>query len=524
MGKVVSSMIECTYQRQAAAIRASVPIRTLMNCNYLFFENPNYENRKFYAFIRNLTYINNEVTEVSFEIDVIQTYWFDCQLKQCFVERGHTSNDTIGSNQVPELLETGEYITRWSGHTTALEPMVIVVAAAVDAEGNPANGGYYSNVYSGVKLHVFQTALEVDSFLKKLTDLNKADAIVNIFMMPHTFSEGAGTAPKRNTFTIQKPYTDINGYTPQNKKLYCYPYNILHLTNGEGISADLRYELFTSNACDFDVIGSMCTTPQAICLPRSYKGQEINYEEKLVLDGWPQCAWNIDTYKAWLAQNANLLDWQDNTANMMLRNANYSNQKNTDTSIINLLGTAATSGLMGAGVGSLVPGIGTAIGAGAGALTGLVKSGYDALTRPAENTINIQNVQNQINGVLAQREDHATTPPQAVGGGSSTVMQGLGLKSFFIYQKQIRAEFAKIIDNYFSMYGYAQHKVTIPNIHARTRYTYVQTKGCNVVGNAPVLAITAINRIFDNGITWWADYSGVGNYTYPNPTIAGGDY
>ena len=103
-------------------------------------------------------------------------------------------------------------------------------------------------------------------------------------------------------------------------------------------------------------------------------------------------------------------------------------------------------------------------------------------------------------------------------------MQGLGLKSFFIYQKQIRAEFAKIIDNYFSMYGYAQHKVTIPNIHARTRYTYVQTKGCNVVGNAPVLAITAINRIFDNGITWWADYSGVGNYTYPNPTIAGGDY
>lgn len=529
----VTAMTGCTYQRQTAKIRASVPIKTLMNCNYLSFYNPNFEERTFYCFIKSVDYVNNECTEVSFEIDVIQTYWFDCTLHQCFIERGHTSDDTIGKNLIPEGLETGEYVISSWTHTTALEPMCIVVAATVDEDGNPVAGGYYSNVYSGVKLHVFREADAVNQFLRKLTDLNKADAVVNIFMQPYTFSTGAGEVPKRSEFNITKPYSSISGYVPQNKKLFTFPYNILTITNGEGISANFHYEFFADNPCNFLVIGSMCTTPQAICVPNKYKGTEsLNYDEKLVLDGWPQCAWNIDTYKAWLAQNANLLDWQDNTSAMLLRNADFRAGTATDSSILNLLGSAVTSAgagaALGAGVGSIIPGAGTAVGAGIGAiggtLTGLASSAYNAWKQPVENTINIQSVQNQIDGILAARQDHATTPPQAVGGGSSTVMQGLGLKTFFIYQKQITAEFARIIDNYFQMYGYAQHKVAMPNIHARTRFTYIKTKGSCITGNAPVWAVSAINKIFDNGITWWNDYVGVGNYTFANPTIPGGEY
>lgn len=522
--KITAQMNNCTYARQTGRIRASTSISVLQNCNYLFFINTNFENRYFYAFITGVHYINNELTEITWELDIMQTYLLDCQLHQCFIERGHTSNDTIGSNQIPEGLETGEYTTIYNAHTTALEPMCIVVAATVDEDGNPVSGDFYSNVYSGVKFHVFREAGLVNSFLNKLTTLNKADAVVNIFMMPYTFAVGSGQSPKYNDFQLAKPYSTIDGYTPKNNKLFCYPYNLLHLTNGEGISADFRYEFFSTENCQFWVVGSMATTPQAVCIPRYYKGMVTNYDEKLVLDGWPQCAWNIDTYKAWLAQNANLIDWQDNTALMLQRNADYRAGKSTDMSIINLLGSAASAAGIGAAAGSVVPALGTGVGAAVGATVGLAKAGYEAWQQPVENTISMQQVQNQIDGILAQREDHATTPPQAVGGGSSTVMQGMGLKTFFIFEKQIRAEFAKIIDDYFTMYGYAQHKIATPNIDARTRFTYIKTKGSMISGAAPVWAISSINRIFDNGITFWHDYTGVGNYTFPNPPKAGGEY
>lgn len=526
--RTTTSMTGCYYQREGRSIRASVPISQLYNCNYLYFINPNFENRYFYAFIKNLTYINNEVTEVTFEIDFMQTYFLDCQLHQCFIVRGHTSDDIIGKNQVPETLETGEYIiTEWN-HTQALEPMCIVVAATVDEEGNPVEGGYYSLVYSGVKLHVFREAAAVDAFLKKLTDLNKADAVVNIFMMPYTFSVAAGTAPKLSTFRTAKPYSTIDGYTPQNKKLFTYPYNILHISNGEGISADLRYEFFSTDTCEFNVWGSMCTTPQSVCVPTHYKGAAINWDEKIVLDGWPQCAWNIDTYKAWLAQNANLLDWQDNTNLMRERQISRAYDRGAIKSVVNVLGSAVTSGAAGAaagaGLGAALGPIGAGVGGVIGGLAGIVPSLMGASDVGYNAELQAENLQNQIEGTLAMREDHATTPPQAVGGGSSTVMQGLNLKTFFIYKKQIRAEFAKIIDQYFTMYGYAQHKVATPNIDARTRFTYIQTTGSNVTGNAPVWAVAAINSIFDHGITFWRDYSGVGNYLFPNPTKPGGDY
>lgn len=524
--KIAFTMRNCTYQRENRSIRVSSAISAIDKCNYLYWINPAFENRWYYAFVTGYNYVNNEITEVTFEIDVIQTYFLDCSLRQCFVERGHTSDDTIGKNRVPENLETGEYKSINFTHTTALDKLVICVASTAYSDGENVSGSIYAGVYSGVRIFAFDTAAEVNSFLKGLTDQNKADAVVNIFMMPHTFTVNENGAIKFNDFNIAKPYTTIDGYAPRNKKLFLYPYNVLHISNGEGVSADFRYEEFTSDPCHFEVIGSMCSTPQAICVPTLYKGvQGRNFEEKLVLDGWSQCAWNIDTYKAWLAQNANLIDWQDNTSLMLQRHVQTRNTQTSVGAVINTIGSAIGAGTQ---IGMAMASHGATLQSNpqgfASSMLGLGSSLSNAYFQDKSNQINIENVQNQIDQILAMREDHATTPPQAIGGGSSTVMQGLGLKSFFINQKQITAEFAKIIDDYFTLYGYAQHKLAHPNIHARQRYSYVKTKGCVVTGNAPVWAVSAIARIMDTGITWWADTTNVGNYTADNPTIAGGEY
>ena len=524
-GKIKYQMSGCSYQRQRGAIRCSLPIADLYTCNYLFFENPEFENKRFYGFITDITYINNGLTEITFEIDIMQTFFLDCTVRQCFIVRAHASKDEIGDNLIPEGLETGEYKNIQVLHTLAIEPLVYCVAATVDENGEDVQGGTYSLVYSGVKINVFETPDEVNEFLKALTEANKADAVVNIFMMPHTLSVGVGNNyPKTNEANVNKPYSTIDGYAPKNKKLFVYPYNVLHVTNGEGMSADYRYENFSDSICKLLVVGSMCTTPQCILFPQNYNGDQRAFDEKITLDGWAQCAWNIDTYKAWLAQNANIMAWQDNTFEMRRNNLAYTTSKNTDNAILNVIASTISSAASGGVAGSVVPGIGTGIGAGVGAAFGVIRSGIDAWRTPQENTIQIRNQENEIAGILASREDHSTTPPQAKGGGSSTVMQGLGLKTFWIYQKQIRAQFAKIIDQYFTMYGYAQHCIATPNVDARTRFTYIQTKGSNVFGNAPVWAIAGINKIFDNGITFWHDYQGVGNFTYDNPPKGNGEY
>ena len=84
------------------------------------------------------------------------------------------------------------------------------------------------------------------------------------------------------------------------------------------------------------------------------------------------------------------------------------------------------------------------------------------------------------------------------------------------------SEYARIIDQYFSRFGYAQHKIDTPNIRARDRWTYVKTVDCNVHGNLPSEAISQIQNIFDSGITWWADTENVGNYSLDNGIFVNG--
>ena len=57
-----------------------------------------------------MEYVNENATRITFETDVYQTYMFDLVKKQCFVEREHVNDDTIGINTTHEGIDTGEFI------------------------------------------------------------------------------------------------------------------------------------------------------------------------------------------------------------------------------------------------------------------------------------------------------------------------------------------------------------------------------------------------------------------------------
>ena len=77
-GKTKYTFAAQSYQRvQKGTLRIGRKADDLYDCNYLMFQNTAYGNKWFYAFVVGVEYVNNETSEVIFEIDVMQTWHFD---------------------------------------------------------------------------------------------------------------------------------------------------------------------------------------------------------------------------------------------------------------------------------------------------------------------------------------------------------------------------------------------------------------------------------------------------------------
>lgn len=465
-GKTKYAFTAQSYQRvQKGTLRIGRKADDLYDCNYLMFQNTAYGNKWFYAFITGVEYVNNETSEISFEIDVMQTWHFDYDVRMSFVEREMPITDKIGDNLVPENLEIGDYVYEDLGLTSLFNMYQIVIAATFDKNLEDATGGMYGGVFSGLHYNVFGSWESAASFISDATEQNKADGIVSIFMLPIAFaSDYQATMPKLFDIERDKHIQDIDGYIPKNKKLFTYPYNLLYVTNNEGNVANYAFEYFNSDKCKFKVSGAMCCTPECMLVPLNYKGVEKNYNEKLTIGNFPQCAYTVDTFKAWVAQNQNQL----------ALNA------------INAIGTTVTGAASMAATGGTLGG-------------GATLSG-------------IQQIANLV-GTVA---DKSTLPPHARGGGGSIINMANQIKGFQFYYVHIRAEFARIIDDYFNVYGYATHRVKIPNRYIRPHWNYVKTVNVSLTGSVPADDMARLRQIYDNGVTFWKNGDEVGNYALNN--------
>lgn len=483
LSKKKYSFEKCTYVRQENVIRVEINPDNLYDCNYLMFKNSSFGDKWFYAFITRTRYVGNTAAEIFFVIDVMQTWFFDVKMKPCFVEREHSLTDEIGDNLLSDELETGEYIARDFISTGKTTNYKIVVAATFDKNYADVSGNYYSGIYSGLTYNVFDTAAEVNEFISGVGA--KIDGIVAVFMMPSDFISEASLNPNYYEITINKNYTDIDGYIPKNKKLFTYPYNYLYVTNLNGNTGNFPYEYFSSDNCVFGMTGDMSCNPQILIFPRNYKGITANFNEKMVLDGFPQCTYVTDTFKAWLAQSAvqTTLDLGGGIAQTAVSHNVGQAQYNQ------LMVNQASGAAMGVAAAGLVGGIPIA------AVMGGIA----------------------VAGILANVLTHSFEPNHAHNTQGNSASVAFKIKDFAFIHTTIRKEFAEIIDNYWSRYGYPCRRTKIPNRNVRKNWTYTKTINCNVVGNIPVDDIVLIKTIYNNGVTFWRDGDNIGNYLLDNP-------
>ena len=156
--------------------------------------------------------------------------------------------------------------------------------------------------------------------------------------------------------------------------------------------------------------------------------------------------------------------------------------------------TIGRNAIIGGLAGSAVPGAGTVAGAGLGILSGVLST-------------------------LSTTMHKIIEPPQSHGGVGSTTMASIRLLDFGFMNKHIRSEFARIIDDYFNMFGYATHRVKVPNRTSRPHWNYVKTVGCVAVGSIPADDMAKIMSIYDRGITFWKNGNEVGNYSLDNSPV-----
>ena len=109
-GKRSKTFTNLSYQRVGNnRIRVQASADELYNCNYLMFQNTGFGNKWFYAFITETPiYINDNTTEIVYEIDVMQTYFFDAVLKPSYIIRQHQATDVAGDNTLPEPVDVGD--------------------------------------------------------------------------------------------------------------------------------------------------------------------------------------------------------------------------------------------------------------------------------------------------------------------------------------------------------------------------------------------------------------------------------
>ena len=480
-GKVVKTFSAYTYIRKSWSIKVDATMEQARTWSYLYFKNGT--GKTYFYFINNIEYINDNTVELFIEMDVMQTYLDDYILHECFVEREHAAIDTIGSNLVEESLEVGEHMVIDESSPLLSELCILVLASFDPMTTTPDHtnnilSAKYNGIYSG--LGVYAVPMENWSgWGVKLNDISaKLDGIVTMWMYPKNLvilNDDEAWDDERICKRVKQAGSlfhicgrnDVlyGGYTPRNKKLLTYPYNFLYATNNNGTSAVYRYERFsTPSACTFQMCGALSPEGVVKMYPNGYKNASFNYEEGMTLGGFPTCAWNQDVYKLWLAQNQK----QSNVA----------------------LGVAGLT--IAGGVASMI------FSAGAGAI-----AGGGAVIHGASS----------IASILAQRSDMEIQPPQARGQQSGSLNVVAGCQNFIFQRKSIDTNQARILDEFFDMFGYQTNRVKKPNRNVRNHYTFTKTRGCHVSGNLCHEDLRKIESIFDNGVTFWYENGDlVGNY------------
>lgn len=486
-----------------SSVRVEKNIDDLYNCNYMMYMNRNHGDKWFYAFITDLIYINEETTEIVFETDVYQTWLFDVELKESFVVREHSVSDYLGEHRIPEDFQCADYTYKYVDDLFTLTTYGYLVALSnpYSSSNEGEMGCLHSGIYQGLYFYYFNSdrydsmrtffaTLDIDSvqfvtvvpsFCMRNSDIGPTDKNPNVASWYVQPSDKPAEEVYEYNFDITTGL--FEGYTPKNMKLYTSPFVNLIVSKHTGSACVYNIEDFNNGAYGFTVFniyGDISTSPSVMVYPRNYQGIPHNIDSGFTIKDFTQCSTANDAYKLWWAKNREIV------------NAGYF-----------AAGSQVALGAMNIFMAANAP----APLSNPGANDGAVMGGLGQVV----NGVNM-GLQTWASTKAAEHEANRTS----MGNPSTNLLTAIGWNRFSLYKRSVKKDFAKAIDDFFTMYGYRTNKVKVPNVSSRPYFNYIQTNGINIVGAIPNDDMARLKRIYDEGITLWNPNATVGDYSVDN--------
>lgn len=499
-----------TYVRMNNSIKVAFNAERLYTYNYVMYKNRNYGDKWFYAFITAVNYINERTTELVLELDVMQTWYFDYTLEECFVEREHVNDDGIGAHINPEPNLPLEH--RYSGFAAEIfDPIWLVVLTnaypvyqSISASGGvavvgsaPVSGGVYQGQYSACRYVVFRlrNTSKIQEVMDDFNEAGCAESICECFTASTqqiaesdieplmgkdvhgqpTEIEGVyqlrdGCSVHTVTRPINRP-SNLDGYIPRNNKLFTYPYTFAEVGDFTGAVSEYRFEF--SGTSDYNIILDIDSpaSPEGVAYvaPRSYNGLRANQKAVVpfTLNVGNKVPWTYSAYQNWEAQNAGAMQMA-------------------------LIGSMLNAGA------SMIPSAG--------------------LATPANVVQGLTGVAGEALNIAGQYSRMSRVPNQACGNVNGNARLQNGYLGYYAASKTLRREFAEIVDDFFTCYGYEVDLVKVPNRTGRRNWNYVKCANCDFHGRVPASHMALINQIYQSGITFWHT-SDIGNYSLDNSIV-----
>ena len=164
---------------------------------------------------------------------------------------------------------------------------------------------------------------------------------------------------------------------------------------------------------------------------------------------------------------------------------------------------------MGINFNAIVDGIGGVLGVASGIGTG----NWDSAVQSAVGAVS------SVGNALISVEQHKIIPDSARGNtGNASAFYNNGYFDFVYFPKCIRYEFAKRIDDYFTMYGYKTLQSKVPNLYGRRSWNFVKCVDANLIDDIPVVAHNRIKQAFETGVTFWHT-NDIKNYALDNSIV-----